>query len=128
MDRADAAALVRLPRIGPVLAARIIADRDSLGAFGSLERLQRVRGIGPAMARSLAPHVTFSGTPRPLSAAPVGPRGARSPFHGGGPVPPAPARRSRPSRPRPTPSPTHDRSLATWPSPLPRPPSASATC
>ncbi|MHB1225771.1 MAG: hypothetical protein ACYC2G_17210, partial [Gemmatimonadaceae bacterium] len=27
MDRADAAALVRLPRIGPVLAARIIADR-----------------------------------------------------------------------------------------------------
>src|SRR5690606_17195036 len=70
VDRADATTLVTLPRIGPVLAARIVADRDSLGPFGSLEGLERVRGIGPAMARGLAPHVTFSGTPRPMRAAP----------------------------------------------------------
>lgn len=128
VDRADAATLVTLPRIGPVLAGRIVADRDSLGAFGSLERLERVRGIGPAMARSLAPHVTFSGTPRPLSAAPASPRGTRPPFHSGGPAPRAPARRSRSRSPRPTSSPTHARFPATWPSHLPRPPSVSATC
>jgi competence protein ComEA len=60
-----------LPRIGPALAKRIIADRDSLGPFGSLEGFQRVKGVGPAMARTLAPYVTFSGTPRP---SPVGAR------------------------------------------------------
>ncbi|MEJ7813022.1 MAG: helix-hairpin-helix domain-containing protein, partial [Gemmatimonadaceae bacterium] len=51
--------------VGPVLAARIVADRDSLGPFGSLEGLERVRGVGPSLARKLAPHVTFSLTPRP---------------------------------------------------------------
>jgi competence protein ComEA len=66
VDRASAAELERLPRIGPALARRIVADRDSLGPFGSLEALQTVKGIGPAVAAVLAPHVTFSGTPRPL--------------------------------------------------------------
>lgn len=73
VDRATAAELDALPRVGPVLAGRIIADRDSAGPFGSLEELQRVRGIGPAMAARLAPHVTFSGTPRPSNAAPSRP-------------------------------------------------------
>ncbi len=71
LDTAPAEALERLPRIGPALAKRIIADRDSLGPFGSLEGFQRVKGVGPAMARTLAPYVTFSGTPRP---SPVGAR------------------------------------------------------
>ncbi len=65
VDRADAATLDLLPGIGPALAARIVADRDSLGPFGSLEALQRVRGIGPALAARLGPRVTFSGPPRP---------------------------------------------------------------
>lgn len=65
VDRADSAALERLPRIGPALAARIIADRVSRGAFGSIEGLQRVRGIGPKLGDGLRAHVTFSGTPRP---------------------------------------------------------------
>jgi DNA uptake protein ComE-like DNA-binding protein len=65
MDIASAADIERLPKIGPVLARRIVADRDSLGAFGSLRGLQRVKGVGPALANALAPHVTFSGTPRP---------------------------------------------------------------
>jgi hypothetical protein len=30
-----------------------------------LEGLKRVRGVGPALARILAPHVTFSLQPRP---------------------------------------------------------------
>lgn len=71
VDRAGIPELESLPRVGPVLAARIVADRDSAGPFGSLEELKRVRGIGPAMVERLAPHVTFSGTPRPSSAAPA---------------------------------------------------------
>jgi competence protein ComEA len=71
LDTAPAESLVRLPRIGPALAKRIVADRDSLGPFGSVEGFQRVRGVGPAMARALGPYVTFSGTPRP---SPVGAR------------------------------------------------------
>jgi hypothetical protein len=66
LDRADSAALERLPRIGPALAARIIADRTRHGAFGSLTALERVRGIGPKLAQSLAPVVTFSTGPRPF--------------------------------------------------------------
>jgi competence protein ComEA len=65
MDVATAADIERLPRIGPTLARRIVANRDSLGPFGDLEGLKRVRGIGPALARILAPHVTFSLQPRP---------------------------------------------------------------
>lgn len=67
LDRADSGALERLPRIGPALAARIVADRSANGSFGSLEALQRVRGIGPKLAERLRALVTFSGTPRPLS-------------------------------------------------------------
>ena len=34
------------------------------------KEIEALRGIGPALASKLAPVVTFSGTPRPLSAAP----------------------------------------------------------
>ncbi len=64
VDLAGAAALEALPKIGPVMARRIVTDRDSLGPFGSLEELQRVKGIGPALARAIAPYVTFSLRPR----------------------------------------------------------------
>jgi len=65
VDVADAAALEGLPRVGPVMARRIVADRDSLGPFGSLEELQRVKGVGPALASAISPYVTFSLRPRP---------------------------------------------------------------
>jgi hypothetical protein len=64
VDVASAAELEALPRVGPSLAARIVADRDSLGAFGSLTGLERVKGVGPALIGTLQGHVTFSGTPR----------------------------------------------------------------
>lgn len=68
LDRAGVAELDALPGIGPALAQRIVDDRAAHGAFGSLEALQDVRGIGPALAAKLAPLVTFSGPPRqPLS-------------------------------------------------------------
>ena len=65
LDRADAATIERLPRIGPALAGRIVSDRVEHGPFGSLGGLQRVRGIGPRLARALDSLVTFSGTQRP---------------------------------------------------------------
>ena len=60
LDMASAAEIETLPRIGPALAQRIVADRDAAGPFGSLEGLRRVRGIGAATASLLAPLVTFS--------------------------------------------------------------------
>ena len=65
VDVAPAASIDSLPRIGPALSKRIIANRDSFGAFGSLEGLQRVRGVGPAMVKALRDRVTFSGVVRP---------------------------------------------------------------
>jgi competence protein ComEA len=82
LDRASAAEMEALPGIGPALARRIAASRDSSGPFGSLEELQsRVRGVGPALAKRLAPAVTFSAPRRPPSAErtePFGDGGARA--------------------------------------------------
>ena len=74
VNEASAAELERLPRVGPALAARIVAWRDVHGPFESLESLRHVRGIGPATARLLAPLVTFSGRYSPSqSEAPASP-------------------------------------------------------
>jgi competence protein ComEA len=47
LNRASAADLELLPGIGPNLAQRIVDDRSAHGAFGSIDALQRVHGIGP---------------------------------------------------------------------------------
>ncbi len=65
VDRATAEELLRLPRIGPALATRIVENRTADGPFGSLERLERVPGIGPSALRALARHVAFSGRAAP---------------------------------------------------------------
>ena len=65
IDRSSLEDLTRLPRIGPVLAGRIVAEREARGPFGSLEQLGRVSGIGPAVLETLGPHAFFSGHPRP---------------------------------------------------------------
>jgi competence protein ComEA len=67
LDRASAAEIEALPGIGPLLAKRIVANRDSVGAFGRLDALCDVRGIGPALIERLRPLVTFTGARRPLS-------------------------------------------------------------
>lgn len=64
LDVAPEAAIESLPRIGPALAARIVANRDSFGPFGSIEGVQRVRGVGPSLAKAIAPLVRFSGVVR----------------------------------------------------------------
>ena len=65
IDVASASDIEGLPLIGPSLAARIIANRDSCGAFGSLRELQRVRGIGETLTKRIAALVTFSSRSRP---------------------------------------------------------------
>ena len=69
LDMATATEIERLPYVGRVLAARIVANRDSCGTFGSIEGLKRVFGIGDGMARRLAPLVTFSSASSPLGTA-----------------------------------------------------------
>ena len=64
LDLASAAQIEALPGIGPALAARIVASRDSLGPFGGLAALERVKGLGPATLKRLARLVTFSGQAR----------------------------------------------------------------
>lgn len=68
LDVASESDIEALPRIGPVLARRIVQDRNTNGPFGSLEGFQRVTGVGPAMAAALRERVTFSGTARPSDA------------------------------------------------------------
>jgi competence protein ComEA len=65
LDRASKEEIDRLPGIGPVLADRIIAERNAHGAFGCLAALETVKGIGPALARKLDSLVTFTGPTRP---------------------------------------------------------------
>lgn len=57
LNLATAADLELLPRIGPALAGRIIAERDR-ARFESVDSLLRVRGIGPRTLERLRPWVT----------------------------------------------------------------------
>ena len=68
VDVAPVGELDRLPRVGPGLAVRIAKDRDANGAFGSLEALGEVPGIGPTTLEALRPYVRFSGRPRQSAA------------------------------------------------------------
>lgn len=58
INTATRAQLELLPGIGPQLAARVIADRDEHGLFGSLDDLQRVPGIGPRTVVGIEPYAT----------------------------------------------------------------------
>ncbi|GMA25507.1 hypothetical protein GCM10025864_32660 [Luteimicrobium album] len=49
LNTADAAALDALPGIGPVLAQRIVDHRTQNGPFTSVDQLDEVSGIGPAL-------------------------------------------------------------------------------
>ncbi len=64
LDVATAEQIETLRGIGPAMAGRIVADRDSLGPFGSIKELERVRGIGPKLAAKIDSSVTFSLVPR----------------------------------------------------------------
>lgn len=79
LDRAGAEQIAALPGIGPSLARRIVQWRDSAGGLGSLEGLDCVSGVGPALLARVRAHVTFSGSRRPSCAVPRPARERRRP-------------------------------------------------
>jgi len=67
LDVASEQEIEALRGIGPSLAKRIVADRDSFGPFGSMKGFARVKGVGPSMVEKLDSTVTFSLVPRPTN-------------------------------------------------------------
>jgi competence protein ComEA len=58
INTADADALVKLPRIGAVLAGRIIAYRAAHGPFKQIEEITKVSGIGTATFNAIKELIT----------------------------------------------------------------------
>ena len=57
LNTATVSELQRLPRIGPKMAARIIAYREAHGAFRRVPDLMQVRGIGKKTLAQLTPYL-----------------------------------------------------------------------
>lgn len=57
INRAEAKDFQLLPGIGPVLAQRIVAERETQGLYKKTEAMQRVSGIGAATLARLQPHI-----------------------------------------------------------------------
>ena len=59
INTADSETLQTLPRVGPVLAERIIAYRTEKGGFKTLEELKEVSGIGEKTFERLRPLISL---------------------------------------------------------------------
>ncbi|MEI8083743.1 MAG: ComEA family DNA-binding protein [Actinomycetes bacterium] len=59
INRATASELEQLPRVGPVMAQKIIDFRNQNGGFRSIDQLKEVPGIGEVTFTGLAPHVVL---------------------------------------------------------------------
>lgn len=70
LDRAGAAEIARLPGVGPGLARRIVLYREAHGAFGGLERLDSIPGVGKSLLEKIGPHARFSGLAAPAAPPP----------------------------------------------------------
>lgn len=64
INHASKKELERLPGIGPALASRIVEHRERYGPFRRVEHLLMVRGIGERRFMSLRPHITAEPTAR----------------------------------------------------------------
>jgi competence protein ComEA len=61
VNTASIAELERLPGVGPALAQRIVEHREKNGAFKKAEDLMLVRGIGEKSFERLRPYLATSG-------------------------------------------------------------------
>lgn len=62
LNTADQAALETLPGIGPELASRILAYRDTCGRFVTKEQIMDVEGIGEGRYARIEPYITVGGS------------------------------------------------------------------
>ena len=60
LNAATAQELELLPGIGPVMAGRIIAYREAIGPFTSVDDVENVPGIGPKTLESIRPLATVA--------------------------------------------------------------------
>jgi competence protein ComEA len=66
INTADYPELMQLPGIGPTLAQRIVASRQTDGPFASPDDLRRVRGIGKKVFAQIRPYLRVApGAPNP---------------------------------------------------------------
>jgi len=61
LNTATVEQLQLLPRVGPSLAARIVAFREANGAFQKVDELVAVRGIGEKALETLRPYLAVKG-------------------------------------------------------------------
>ncbi len=59
INTATAKELEELSGIGPTLAERVVAYRQTHGPFASIEAIQQVAGIGPACYEQIKPYITI---------------------------------------------------------------------
>lgn len=59
LNTASKEELQSLPRVGPVLAQRIVDYRAQIGAFGEIEELKKVKGIGDKTFEKIKPYVSL---------------------------------------------------------------------
>ncbi len=59
INTANLEALITLPRVGPVIAKRIIEFREQHGKFNKPEELMNVKGIGEKTFAKLAPLISL---------------------------------------------------------------------
>jgi len=59
LNRATSSQLESLPGIGPALAGRILAYRDEIGSFASVDQLREVTGIGSKLFGQLKANLTL---------------------------------------------------------------------
>ncbi len=61
LNRAEAWLLAALPEVGETMARAIVAYRETVGPFRSVDDLLQVKGIGPATLEKIRPFITVGG-------------------------------------------------------------------
>ena len=57
VNRAEWPELIQLPGVGPILAQKLIAEREAHGPFNGADDLRRVDGIGPRTLQRMTPYL-----------------------------------------------------------------------